>query len=40
MAAMDQVNIRALLDDAKCYEIVRLTRWPGVCAVRAAISVR
>jgi transposase-like zinc ribbon protein len=32
MAAPDLVNLSALLDDAKCFALVRQHRWPdGVC---------
>jgi transposase-like protein len=32
MAAADLVNLSALLDDAKCFALVRQHRWPeGVC---------
>ena len=32
MAAIDLVNLSALLDDAKCFAFVRQHRWPeGVC---------
>ena len=28
MAAIDLVNLSALLDDAKCFALVRQHRWP------------
>ena len=32
MAAPDPVNLSALIDDAKCFALVRQHRWPeGVC---------
>ena len=32
MAVSDLVNLSALLDDAKCFALVRQHRWPdGVC---------
>lgn len=35
MAASNLVNLSALLDDAKCFDLVREQRWPnGVCCLR------
>ena len=44
MAAIDLVNLSALLDDAKCFAVVRQRRWrAGVrcpCAAPAVTAVR
>jgi transposase-like protein len=40
MAAPDLVNLSALLDDAKCFALVRQHRWPdGVCCPGCGDSV-
>ena len=40
MAASDLVNLSALLDDAKCFALVRRHRWPeGVCCPGCGSSV-
>lgn len=37
MAAPDLINIASLIDDAKCYELIRQHRWPqGVCCATCA----
>jgi transposase-like protein len=37
MAVSDLVNLSALLDDAKCFALVRQHRWPkGVCCPNCA----
>ena len=34
MAVSDLVNFSALLDDAKCFALVRQHRWPEGCDLR------
>lgn len=37
MATPDLINIASLIDDAKCYELIRQHRWPqGVCCASCA----
>jgi hypothetical protein len=39
MAASDLVNLSGLLDDAKCFALVREHRWPdGVCCPKQVWS--
>jgi len=41
MAASDLVNLSGLMDDAKCFAMVREHRWPeGVRSVLPATAVR
>src|SRR3954464_814768 len=40
MAAIDLVNLSALLDDAKCFALVRQHRWREGVAVPAAAAMR
>ena len=40
MAAPDLVNLSALLDDAKCFALVRQHRWPEGVRVSVAASAR
>src|SRR5512139_2517244 len=34
------INIQTLIDDAKCYEVVRQLRWPRAFGVRLATVLR
>ena len=36
MAASELINLSTLLDDAKCFDLVRQHRWPQACAVPVA----
>jgi transposase-like protein len=37
LASPDLINIASLIDDAKCYELIRQHRWPqGVCCATCA----